>query len=178
MEALEAGIPWTFESFPEYLDAVEGAGEPVAAPEHIRQASAEIEALTAGASPSALYITLRTRALALEGHTRAKLGEGRAGVELTRRALELALEWGIDVAAAEASPRGWTALPHVYDVHAARPIELVLHDRVTRETGYDPGQRLPFLEQQLQYQSRADRRIPAEVQVLHDHATVALAADR
>src|SRR3954452_21069151 len=25
VEALEAGIPWTFESFPEYLDAVEGA---------------------------------------------------------------------------------------------------------------------------------------------------------
>src|SRR5919112_4411385 len=26
VDALEAGIPWTFESFPEYLDAVEAAG--------------------------------------------------------------------------------------------------------------------------------------------------------
>ena len=27
MEALFAGIPWTFETFPEYLDAVERAGQ-------------------------------------------------------------------------------------------------------------------------------------------------------
>lgn len=83
------------------------AGDPTGALQVVREARAEIDAL-AGTSPSdAGSVGLRARAMGLEGHVRAMLGEGDAGVELTRAALDLALEASLDYVAAE-----------VYSLHA------------------------------------------------------------
>lgn len=83
------------------------AGDATGALQVVREARAEIDAL-AGTSPSdAGSVGLQARAMGLEGHVRAMLGEGDAGVELTRGALDLALDASLDTVAAE-----------VYSLHA------------------------------------------------------------
>jgi DNA-binding NarL/FixJ family response regulator len=97
---------------------VMSAGDVTGALELIRETWADIESLSGppagegGAQSRAEGLAgeqaaLRARALALEGHARAMLGEGAAGVELTRKALDLALDAGLEAVAAE-----------IYSLHA------------------------------------------------------------
>jgi DNA-binding CsgD family transcriptional regulator len=67
------------------------AGDLTGAMRLVRDAWADIDA-AAGEAPA----ELRARAMGVEGLIRTKLGEGAAGIELTRKALDLALSRGLD----------------------------------------------------------------------------------
>ncbi|HVM15520.1 MAG TPA: AAA family ATPase [Egibacteraceae bacterium] len=81
------------------------SGEPTGALRLVHQAQAEIA--TADVASATGHPALRARAMGLEGHARALLGDGHVGVELTRTALGLALDAGHDAVAAE-----------IYSLHA------------------------------------------------------------
>jgi DNA-binding CsgD family transcriptional regulator len=68
---------------------LQSAGDLTGALQLVQAAKVEIGTLGSAAVPAA---GLRIRAMALEGTIRAKVGEAAAGVELGRRALELALD--------------------------------------------------------------------------------------
>ncbi len=76
------------------------SGDPTGALRLVQQARAEIDTPDAASAPG--RAGLRARAMGLEGHARAMLGEANVGVELTRAALDLALDAGPDAVAAEA----------------------------------------------------------------------------
>lgn len=99
---------------------LQAAGDLSGALELVRQASGEIDAHTAGAEPpAAALVELRAVTLALEGVILAKLGDGRAGVARTTRALDLALDAGPEALAAQIYYLHADALEHATDYEAA-----------------------------------------------------------
>lgn len=96
--------------------AVEAAAERLVAAEHLQYAGdltgalqlvqeaavhLEVQGGYSELSSSAGPAGLRVRSIGLEGHIRAALGEGATGVELTRNALNLALDSGNEALAAD-----------------------------------------------------------------------------
>jgi DNA-binding CsgD family transcriptional regulator len=97
-----ARVGWAADAAEERLAAaahLQSAGEVTGALQLVQAAKAEIG--TAGSESAAPVAGLRVRAMALEGSIRAKLGEATIGVELGRRALELALDSDIEGLAAD-----------------------------------------------------------------------------
>lgn len=80
------------------------AGDLTGALQLVNRAWKEIDTATldAASSPAPGPVGLRARAMALEGYIRASMGEGTAGVELTRDALDLALGADLEAVTAEA----------------------------------------------------------------------------
>jgi DNA-binding CsgD family transcriptional regulator len=100
---------------------LQSAGDVSGALQLVQEAWSEIDAAApdAASSSAAGPAGLRTRAMALEGSARAKLGEGGPGVELTRRALELALDADLDGLVAEVYYLHADALEQATDYPAA-----------------------------------------------------------
>lgn len=82
---------------------LQSAGDPTGALQLVEVARAEIDAVAPGVARSSAGgpAELRARAMALEGSIRAKLGEGAAGVELTRKALDLVIDSDLEEVTAE-----------------------------------------------------------------------------
>lgn len=99
---------------------LQGSGDLTEAHRIVRDAVSDIEQTILGGSaePEAL-IELRANAMALEGLILAKLGDGASGVELTSRALDLALDAQIDALTAEIYYLHADALEHAADYEAA-----------------------------------------------------------
>lgn len=117
---------------------LQSAGDVTGALQLVQDAWSDIDASTPdGAARSAAGPGgLRARAMAIEGSIRAKLGDGAAGVELTRQALELALASDLEGVAAEAYYFHADALEMATDYQAALD---ALTDAVTfcRSRGLD-----------------------------------------
>lgn len=100
---------------------LQSAGDVTGALDLVRQAVAELEGGPPRGVPSSASApgALRIRASGLEGLIRAKLGEGAAGVEMTRGAMDLALASGVDVLIAELYYLHADALEQATDYTAA-----------------------------------------------------------
>src|SRR6266545_3608185 len=103
----------------------EAAAERLAAAAHLRSAASFRAALsllgTAGQEARAAgRVDLQARILGQEGNVRARMGEGRDGVELVRAGLAMALEQGLTGPAAEIYQRLADALEHAGDYPAAK----------------------------------------------------------
>jgi DNA-binding NarL/FixJ family response regulator len=103
----------------------DAAAERLAAAAHLRSAASFRAALslleTAGEQARAAgRVDLQARVLGHEGNCRARMGEGRAGVELARAGLAMALEHGLAGPAAEIYQRLADALEHAGDYAAAK----------------------------------------------------------
>lgn len=72
------------------------AGDLTGAMRLVREAWTDIDAAARDAAAPDVAAELRARAMGVEGLIRTKLGEGAAGTELTRKALDLALSHGLD----------------------------------------------------------------------------------
>jgi DNA-binding NarL/FixJ family response regulator len=104
--------------------AAEGAAERLAAATHLQSAGDLNEALelvqkARAEVDAAGTVGQQVRAMGLEGLVRAKLGEGTAGVELTRTAMDFALDSGLDGLVAEVYYLHADALEHATDYAGA-----------------------------------------------------------
>lgn len=100
---------------------LQSSGDLTAALQHAQKARRELDAATPPATPPspAGPVGLLIRAIGLEGLIRAKLGEGTAGPELTRKAMDLALDSGLEDLVAEVYYFHADALEHTSDYTAA-----------------------------------------------------------
>jgi DNA-binding CsgD family transcriptional regulator len=116
----QAAVAFTAAGLP-----AEASAERLAAGAHLRSAGSFRAALSlfeiAGQQARAAgRIDLQARILGHEGNVRARMGEGRPGVEVARSGLALALEHGFTGAAADVYQRLADALEHTGDYSAAK----------------------------------------------------------
>jgi DNA-binding NarL/FixJ family response regulator len=112
-------------AFAQAGDAGDAAAERLAAAAHLRsaasfRASLQLIELARRDALAAGRIDLEVRILALEGNVRARMGDGRPGLELVRAALTTALDRNLTAVAAEAYQRLADSLEHGGDYSAAR----------------------------------------------------------
>jgi len=100
---------------------LQSSGELNSALQLVLKARAEIDTAAPASAPHSTGgpIGLRARAMGLEGLIRAKLGEGAAGVELTRKALDVVLDVDQEALTAEVYYLYADALEHATDYPAA-----------------------------------------------------------
>ena len=103
----------------------DAAAERLAAAAHLRSAASfraalQLIELAARDARAAGRIDLQARIQGLEGNVRARMGEGRAGLELVRSALTTALDRNLTAAAAEIYQRLADSLEHGGDYAGAR----------------------------------------------------------
>lgn len=150
---------------------LESAGDPTGALQLVQMAWTEIGAADATRHPGAGPGGLRARAMGLEGHIRAALGEGATGVELTRQALELALQSEIEEVAAETYSLHAYALELATDYAASLS---VLTDAFTfcrtRGLAGEAHVCIACLTPALRHTGQWDRALEAGREVLDDDA--------
>jgi DNA-binding CsgD family transcriptional regulator len=103
----------------------EAAAERLAAAAHLRSAASfraalQLAELAGRDARAAGRVDLQARVQALEGNVRARMGEGRAGLDLVRTALTTALDHNLTAAAAEIYQRLADSLEHGGDYAGAR----------------------------------------------------------
>ena len=103
----------------------DAAAERIASAAHLRSAGSFRAAISllqiAGEQAREAHrVDLEARILGQEGNARARMGEGRVGVDLVRSGLAIALEHGLTGAAAEIYQRLADALEHTGDYAAAK----------------------------------------------------------
>jgi ATP/maltotriose-dependent transcriptional regulator MalT len=105
--------------------AADAATERLAAAAHLRSAASfraalQVLELARDDARAAERVDLEARIVALEGNVRARMGDGRVGLELVRAALATALDRNLTAAAAEIFHRLADSLEHGGEYSAAR----------------------------------------------------------
>jgi len=140
---------------------LQAAGVLNGALELVRQATADID------GEGTAVVELRATALALEGLVISKLGDGGAGVELTTRALHLALDDGPEALVAEIYYLHADALEHATDYQGALSAltDAVAYCR-TRGMDADAHVCLACLTPALRHTGRWDRAVELGQEIL------------
>ena len=157
---------------------LQSAGELGSALQLVLEARGEIETPTSAAKSHSPHgpVGLRARAMGLEGLIRAKLGEGAAGVELTRKALDVVLDADQEALTAEAYYLYADALEHATDYPAALNAWTDAFS-YCRSRGLDAGAHLCLacLVPALRHTGRWERALEVGYEVLETEGAPAVA---